>query len=1032
MPRGAWLALGALVAALFATLAATGPWATPVAIAGSAAAPVAVVLALRQRIREAAFVVGVASVGLRLCLGGMTAPAVAPAPTRPLDGAWTAQVLTLGSTAGGMQRAVLLVTAGVPEPDRAPGPWRVYAWLPRYPALIPTDRITFEGTLEPVRQDGSDFAGYLAGIHVVATTRISAAHLVEPSLDAFGLAERLRGAADAALARVLPEPMAGLASGILVGRRDRVSREVADSFTTTGLSHVVAISGWNICLVAAVIGGLLNAAGVSRRSRSVAIIVALGCFTMLAGTGASVVRAAFMGGVALIARETGRPGSALAALGLAVWMLLLLDPSMIADVGFQLSVTATAGLLWWGSRLTRRLAGAAPGRPRRWLAESLGVSLAAQAATLPMVLFHFGRLSLVSPLANLLIAPLVAPAMLVGSVALVAGLTVGAGLPFVVGAPFALLGWLVLGAMVAVSGVLAQVPMASLELPPAMAMLLAAGAAVAIGAVAWRVRGHDDQVQPSVLGSSVVRATDASEPARSSGRSSHRKPMAAALVAVATLASLGIMVGNRSGPGRLTVTVLDVGQGDAILVEGPRGGRILLDSGPDPDRLLTVLDRNVPAWDRRLDLVILTHPHEDHVAGLAVLVQRYRVAAIAENGMLGAGPGDAAFRSWLAMAHVSTRRLAAGDRLALDGVAMDVLWPIRGTVPARSPSVGRAINDTSIVLDVRYAERRMLLTGDIEDDVDPTLLKTGIGEPNGGRLDVLKVAHHGSRTATSEAWLNALQPRIAMISAGTGNPYGHPAPETVARLRAHGAHVLRTDLDGDLQVSTDGHDLRSATSGGRPVGDTTHGASATRAATARFATATTRFATATTVTARPVIITAASAASVASVASAASVPIVFTAGFLCAIPLSAARLGALPPPPPRHPARGRRLLPVRRPSDPRPFTGVTVGIWSRACYDHAVHGSLPRGRGRPPAVAVAHDLAATTRLGRRRRRLLPGSRCGSRGPPRGPAGGGGGGPPARSGQGAARRRSSASTGPRACGCAVAAGAGIWGAGTRGR
>ena len=339
------------------------------------------------------------------------------------------------------------------------------------------------------------------GSHVVATARIQALRLVEAPADPFGIAERLRGAADSALARVLPEPMAGLASGILVGRRDRVSREVTDSFTTTGLSHVVAISGWNICLVGAVIGGLLSAAGVSRRSRSVAIVVALGCFTMLAGTGASVVRAAFMGGVALIARETGRPGSAIAALGLAVWMLLLLDPSMVADVGFQLSVTATAGLLWWGSRLTRRLAGAAPNRPRRWLAESLGVSLAAQAATLPLVLLHFGRLSLVSPLANLVIAPLVAPAMLVGFVALVAGLVVGAGLPFMVGAPFALLGWLVLGAMVAVSGVLAQVPMASLELPPPIAMLLAIGTALAVGAVAWRARAHDALVQPPTIAS---------------------------------------------------------------------------------------------------------------------------------------------------------------------------------------------------------------------------------------------------------------------------------------------------------------------------------------------------------------------------------------------------------------------------------------------------------------------------------------------------------------------------------------------------
>ncbi|MCY7418924.1 MAG: DNA internalization-related competence protein ComEC/Rec2, partial [Chloroflexi bacterium] len=624
-----------------------------------------------------------------------------------------------------------------------------------------------------------------------ATVRIASLRIAESSADAFGIAERVRSAADAALARVLPEPMAGLASGILVGRRDRVSREVADSFTTTGLSHVVAISGWNICLLGAVIGGLLSAMGVARRRRTVAIVVALAGFTLLAGGGASVVRAALMGGVALIARETGRPGSAAAALGLAVWSLLLLDPAISLDIGFQLSVCATAGLLAWGSRLTRCLRGADPGRARRWLAESLGVSLAAQAATLPLVLFHFGQLSLVSPVANLIIGPIVAPAMLVATIALVAGLAVGAGLPFVVGAPFALLGWLVLGAMVAVSGILGQVPLASVELPPVSAMLLAAAVALGIGAVAWRAHGS---APPEPSRPTVGRPTAARPTPSTTTRWRPRPALVIFVAVVATLASLGVVAATRSGPGRLSVTVLDVGQGDAILVEGPRGGRILLDSGPDPDRLLTVLDRHVPAWDRRIDLVILTHPHEDHVAGLATLVGRYRVAAIAENGMLGAGPGDAAFRAWLATTGRTTHKLGAGDRLSFDGVAVDVRWPIPAEVPARSPSVGRQVNDTSVVLDLRYGERRMLLTGDIEDDVDPRLLESGIGGAAADRLDVLKVAHHGSRRATSEPWLAALKPRVAMISAGTGNSYGHPAPETVARLLEHGARVLRTDL----------------------------------------------------------------------------------------------------------------------------------------------------------------------------------------------------------------------------------------------
>ncbi len=970
MPRGAWLAVGAATAAMLATVAGSGPMAALVISGALGLVPVAAILAARRRPREAALVAGLASIGLRLTLGGLTAPAVAVPPVAAVDGSWAAQVLTLGSTSDGQQRATLLVeTAGFPVLDgRAPhGPWRVYGWLPRYPVVIPTDRIAFDGSIEPVREDGSEFANYLAGIDAVATVRISHLTVAGAPAGPFGIAERLRAVADAALARVLPEPMAGLASGILVGRRDRVSREVADSFTTTGLSHVVAISGWNICLIGAVVGGMLRAAGMSRRSRTIAIVVALTGFTLLAGGGASVVRAALMGGVALVARETGRPGTAAAALGLAVWLLLVLDPAMVTDIGFQLSVAATAGLLAWGSALTRRLLGAAPGRPRRWLAESLGVSLAAQVATLPLVLFHFGRLSLVSPVANLVVAPIVAPAMLVGAVALVAGLVVGAGLPVVVGAPFALLGWLVLGSMVAISGLFSSLPGASLELPSSISMMSAAGITVALGLVAWRWRGHEatDQGLQAVAPAPLVTPTPGS-PDRP--RSRPRKRAAVGLAGITVLAGLGIAAMGRTGPGRLTVTVLDVGQGDAILVEGPRGGRILLDSGPDPDRLLLVLDRHVPAWDRRLDLVVVTHPHEDHVAGLAMLLARYRVAAIAENGMQGAGPGDAAFRDWLALNHVTTRRFAAGDRLALDGIGIDILWPNAGEVPARAPSAGRAVNDSSVVLDIRYGDRRMLLTGDIEDDVDPRLLQTGIAGDGAHRLDVLKVAHHGSRTATSDPWLDALRPRVALISAGTGNPYGHPAPETVARLQARDARVLRTDLDGDLQVSSDGHDLQVASSGGRKIAAATTGAGGT--ATAALVPATAR------------------AGGSAALVPAGTAPIglLTPSPFLCAIPLSRARLAALPAPEAAHSPTGRPLPPRRRPDDPRRSDGSVAGIWSATCYDRLDDGALPRGRGRPPPVALAQAVAGPARRGRRGRRVVPRRRRAPRGPPCGPRG----------------------------------------------
>jgi competence protein ComEC len=243
---------------------------------------------------------------------------------------------------------------------------------------------------------------------------------------------------------------------------------------------------------------------------------------------------------------------------------------------------------------------------------------------------------------------------------------------------------------------------------------------------------------------------------------------------------------------------------------------MLIDAGPDPDRLLMLLDQRIPTWDRRLDTVVLTHPHEDHVAGLALLMTRYRIDAIVETGMPGPGPSDAAYRAELAAQGRATRIVGATDTIWLDGIRIEVEWPPAGFVPARPPDSGKEINDTSIVLELHFGARDMLFSGDAEEEIDPLLLAAGLADRVGPQLDVLKVAHHGSRTATTEALVQALRPRIAVISVGADNDYGHPAPETLARLHDVGAQVFRTDLDGSIEITTDGTDLLAHAAHGRP------------------------------------------------------------------------------------------------------------------------------------------------------------------------------------------------------------------------
>ena len=527
------------------------------------------------------------------------------------------------------------------------------------------------------------------------------------------------------------------------------------------------------------------------------MLLAIVAYTLLAGAEASVIRAAAMGAVVLLARESGRPSGAAAALGLACWGLLLADPTMIADIGFQLSVAATAGLLVLGGPAERAVRRAVRGHGPAWLFETLGVSLAAQLATLPLILVHFGRLSLVSPFANLVIAPVVPLAMLGALIAAVVGGVITAPFAAVLAAPVLLAAWLPLAVMVRAADLMAAFPLASADLPFPLDL---AGATIALGALLValrRVRGR----QGATIGRGALdppgERTARADPARRRiGRA-----VVAAVCAVAVIGATTVALVTRPG-GALLVSVLDVGQGDAILVEADDGTRVLVDGGGDPDVLVRRLDERVPIWDRRIDVVLLTHPHEDHVGGLAGLLPRYRIGVFAENGMRSDGSGYTAFREQADRYGVGIVQLASGDAFSIGRARAEVVWPPSGSVPETTPDSGRAINDTSLVLDIRVGLQRLLLTGDLEEDMDQRLLEEL--DPVEGRLDLLKVAHHGSATATSAALLRALRPRLAVVSVGVDNDYGHPAPSTLARLEEAGARVLRTDLAGTIVLSFDG------------------------------------------------------------------------------------------------------------------------------------------------------------------------------------------------------------------------------------
>ena len=799
VPRAGWLAIGAAGAAVVAGAGIGGPPGVLVggllAVAGASAFGSRIARSVRQGVGAAG--VGAILMAVRLLLGPAAAVPV-PLPEDPA-GPWTGVIESIGSPRDGKQVARIRLTVDG-------GSILLAATLPPFPEIAAGAIIEVDGRLRPPPDD-DPYGEYLRRTGASGSLDARALRVLAPARPSL---QGLRDTAGDALRLALPEPEAGLAAGILIGLRERVDRVLAADFSTAGVSHIVAISGWNIAIVAGLVGAAMRAR--SRRVVTAAVLATVVAYVVAAGGSPSVVRAAVMAGVVLIARETGRAGRAAAALGGAATILLLVDPALVADAGFRLSVLATAGLLAWATPLGAWFRALAGGRVPAWLAESLGISLAAQAATLPDVLATFGRLSLISPLVNLAVVPLVPLAMAAGVLALAGGAATMLGLPTILGTLLGLPGWLVLHVIVVLVRLGAGVPLAAITVPPAIAQPIALSAACLVLAaprvLRWlrtRPESRRRPRRPAAVASTRTTTHPAPRPS-----SAHRAALiGGSLVVAISVAAVGDAVGHVT-----RITVLDVGQGDAILLETRTGARMLIDGGPDPNGILVALDERIPPWDRRLDVVVLTHPHEDHVAGLARVLERYAVGRVYQPGMRGPGPGWAAWDAELRDGPPHGL-LAAGARLRLGEVSLAVLWPDPGSVPAEPADTGTGINNVSIVLLGEANGRRFLLMGDVEDGIDPTLLRRGLP-----RVDLLKVAHHGSRTATTGPFVEAVRPRVAIASAGAGNTYGHPAASTLDRLRATGARIYRTDEDGSVAVELAEDGLRVAAKGARRVSST--------------------------------------------------------------------------------------------------------------------------------------------------------------------------------------------------------------------
>jgi competence protein ComEC len=563
-------------------------------------------------------------------------------------------------------------------------------------------------------------------------------------------AEAVRGSIRASVADRPPSQRA-IVPALVDGDDAGVDPGLADDFRTTGLTHLLAVSGTNLTLVVGFLLVVARWCGV--RGRWLYAVGAAGIvgFVLLARTEPSVVRAAAMGTVALLAMGTDGRERGARALGAAVVALLLVEPGLAASVGFALSVVATAGILLlapgWRDALARWLP--------RWLAEAIAVPATAQLACTPLVAAISGQVSLVAVVANLAAAAAVGPATVLG----LAGGLVGLVWPWA-GQQLGLLAAWCVAWIVAVARRGADLPTAAVDWGTgagALALLTVLALVLAL-------------VGPRVL---------------------HRP---AGGIGCCCLLVVAVVVRPPSPgwpPDGWVLAACDVGQGDALVVRAGPGSGVVVDAGPDPAAVDACLDR---LDITRVPLLVLTHFHADHVDGLAGVLDGRRVGAVEVSPLADPPEGVRLVDSLARADGLEPEGAPYAQARRVGDVTLQALWPLPGS-PTRGPGDGSTANDASVVLLVEVAGVRLLLTGDIEPDAQEALARAWPGL----RVDVLKVPHHGSRYQDLP-FLTGLGARLALVSVGEDNDYGHPAPETVSALAEAGAEVLRTDLDGDLAV----------------------------------------------------------------------------------------------------------------------------------------------------------------------------------------------------------------------------------------
>lgn len=553
-----------------------------------------------------------------------------------------------------------------------------------------------------------------------------------------------------------------IVTAILIGDRTALPDDIRDRLQAAGTYHVIAISGGNIAILAALMAGALLIAGTAGRTSALATIGGLAAYALIVSAGPSVWRATATAIVYLAARLLDHRSPPWNALAVSAGLLACTAPLDVRNVGFALTFGATAAIL----EAARRVRGSGP--VPSWIVASVAASLATEVVLLPIGASAFSRATIAGIVLNLLAVPLM-------TVAQIAGLACVILEPFETLSTFAGLAAAGAARGLVVSARLVEVlPWLSLRVPPPAPVVVVVYYLSLAGAL-WLRR---------------VRTTSI---------------LLLAACGVAILAGLTASIRRDHHEHRVRLTMFDVGQGDALLLQTPAGRAVMVDAGGAGfDGTAFDIGGRVLApalWARgvtRLDTLAITHSDPDHIGGALALLRDFGPREVWQGiAMPRHGPSAALVAAAL-RSGAGVRERLAGWSTKQEGIDIRVLHP-----PAPDWERPRVRNDDSLVIEVRYRDVAILLTGDIGAEVERAILPTLSPAP----VRILKVAHHGSRTSTSQALLDAWKPQIALISSGRGNRFGHPAPDVIRRLEATGVQIYRTDRGGQITLDTNGGEV---------------------------------------------------------------------------------------------------------------------------------------------------------------------------------------------------------------------------------